>query len=104
MALFQFQVMEHLTAETIAFSPDVDRSKSEFKPDTSIHPYFRALNEDYRRSGYGMVITAIKCLQRTNGNLIYDRGHMAAAANHRRTQVSMDQTFILSNMAPQVSH
>lgn len=76
-------VMEHLTAETIAFSPDVDRSKSEFKPDTSIHPYFRALNEDYRRSGY-------------------DRGHMAAAANHRRTQVSMDQTFILSNMAPQV--
>ncbi|KRZ36328.1 Endonuclease G, mitochondrial [Trichinella pseudospiralis] len=32
----------------------------------------------------------------------YDRGHMAAAGNHRRTQNAIDQTFLLSNMAPQV--
>ena len=32
----------------------------------------------------------------------FDRGHLAAAANHRLTQRHMDQTFFLSNMAPQV--
>jgi len=28
---------------------------------------------------------------------------MAAAANHRKSQKLMDQTFFLSNMAPQVN-
>lgn len=32
----------------------------------------------------------------------YDRGHLAAAGNHRRSQTAIDQTFLLSNMAPQV--
>lgn len=63
---------------------DTDRGKSEFKEDTVIHPYFRATNSDYRGSGY-------------------DRGHLAAAANHRLNQLIMDQTFFLSNMAPQVT-
>lgn len=38
---------------------------------------------DYKRSGY-------------------DRGHMAAAGNHKVEQKHMEQTFFLSNMAPQV--
>nr|CAD2168963.1 unnamed protein product [Meloidogyne enterolobii] len=76
-------VIEHLTKDVIAFNPDVDRSKCIFKPDTSIHPYFQSQNEDYKRSGY-------------------DRGHLAAAANHRSTQLTMEQTFFLTNMTPQV--
>lgn len=34
-------VFEHLTAETVKGSPNVDRMKCEFKPDESIHPFFR---------------------------------------------------------------
>lgn len=34
-------VFEHLTAEGVQSSKDVDRSKCDFKPDESIHPFFR---------------------------------------------------------------
>lgn len=34
-------------------------------------------------------------------NQPYDRGHLAAAANHKNSQVSMDETFILTNVSPQ---
>nr|XP_010586288.1 endonuclease G, mitochondrial [Loxodonta africana] len=34
----------------------------------------------------------------------FDRGHLAAAANHRWSQKAMDDTFYLSNVAPQVPH
>lgn len=44
---------------------------------------FRSRNTDYKHSGF-------------------DRGHMAAAGNHRVCQKHVDQTFLLSNMAPQV--
>ncbi|KRY28437.1 Endonuclease G, mitochondrial [Trichinella spiralis] len=77
-------VLEHLTPDRMTYDPSVDRSKCMFREDESIHSYFRSTNEDYKaRSGY-------------------DRGHMAAAGNHRRTQNAIDQTFLLSNMAPQV--
>lgn len=76
-------VFEHLTAESVARNEEVDRAKCDFRPDESIHPFFRAQNTDYRRSGY-------------------DRGHMAAAGNHRLHQKHCDDTFLLSNMAPQV--
>ena len=61
----------------------MDRTKSEFREDTSIHPYFRSKNTDYKYSGF-------------------DRGHIAAAGNHQSHQTLMDETFLLSNMAPQV--
>jgi endonuclease G len=32
----------------------------------------------------------------------YDRGHIAAAGNHKSDQTEMDETFLLSNMCPQV--
>ena len=48
-----------------------------------MHPYFRATRGDYKGSGY-------------------DRGHLAAASNHRYSQKAMDQTFMLSNVSPQV--
>lgn len=76
-------VFEHLTAEGVKANDSVDRAKSDFKPDESIHPFFRSLNSDYKGSGF-------------------DRGHMAAAGNHRTQQKHCDQTFFLTNMAPQV--
>ncbi|KAI6206242.1 Endonuclease [Aphelenchoides besseyi] len=76
-------VLEHLTPECLVYDANIERSKSVFKPDESIHPFFRSLNEDYRGSGF-------------------DRGHLAAAGNHRRSQLAMDQTFYLTNMSPQV--
>ncbi|CAD6189104.1 unnamed protein product [Caenorhabditis auriculariae] len=53
------------------------------RPDESVHKYFQSRNEDYKGSGF-------------------DRGHLAAAGNHRRSQSSVDQTFLLTNMSPQV--
>ena len=78
-------VMEHLTPERVQKVSDgsVDRSKCEFFEDSSIHPFFRASNHDYKNSGY-------------------DRGHLAAARNHAISQDFVNQTFILSNIAPQV--
>ncbi|VDM52830.1 unnamed protein product [Angiostrongylus costaricensis] len=76
-------VCEHLTPSSLKYDPSVDRSKCEFRPDESVHKYFQSENSDYRGSGY-------------------DRGHLAAAGNHRKTQNSVDQTFLLSNMSPQV--
>jgi endonuclease G len=32
----------------------------------------------------------------------YDRGHMAAAGNHKDSQQAMDDTFFMTNIAPQV--
>ncbi|CAD0205188.1 unnamed protein product [Chrysodeixis includens] len=76
-------VFEHITKDHIAKNDQVDRSKCDFKPDESIHPFFRSQNTDYKGSGF-------------------DRGHMAAAGNHRLTQKHVEQTFFLTNMAPQV--
>lgn len=44
---------------------------------------FRSKLRDYQKSGY-------------------DRGHMAAALNHKSSQQDMDDTFYLTNMSPQV--
>lgn len=76
-------VFEHLTPDGVKHNEAVDRSKCDFKEDLSIHPYFRSTNEDYKYSGY-------------------DRGHLAAAGNHKGHQKHCEQTFLLSNMAPQV--
>ncbi|XP_067377830.1 endonuclease G, mitochondrial [Channa argus] len=59
-----------------------NRKYCEFREDDSIHPFHRSTNDDYRGSGF-------------------DRGHLAAAANHKWSQKAMDDTFYLSNVAPQ---
>ena len=76
-------VFEHLNRERLKSNSEISRAKCEFKPDPSIHPFFRADNSDYKGSGY-------------------DRGHLAAAGNHKYCQTHIDQTFYLTNMAPQV--
>ncbi|TFK67882.1 hypothetical protein BDN72DRAFT_842476 [Pluteus cervinus] len=79
---------EHLTAARLSKSPDNppvtgDRSKSTFGEDEELPSRFRATLKDYFRSGY-------------------DRGHMVPAADAKTSQTAMDETFLLSNIAPQV--
>ncbi|XP_028851258.1 endonuclease G, mitochondrial [Denticeps clupeoides] len=76
-------VIEHLTPDGLAGS--ADRKCCEFKEDDSVHAYHRASNTDYKGSGF-------------------DRGHLAAAANHKWSQKAMDDTFYLSNVSPQNPH
>lgn len=76
-------VFEHLTKESLAYNDKVDRSKCEFTEDPEVHPFFRSRNTDYKGSGF-------------------DRGHLAAAGNHRKCQRDVEETFFLSNMSPQV--
>ena len=77
---------EHITAESIKRKPGADgphRSQSVFTEDQRIPEPFRAHNSDYFQSGY-------------------DRGHMVPAADAKTSQRAMDETFLLSNIAPQV--
>lgn len=74
-------VIEQMSPETLYGQSD--RKFCEFKEDESVHVYHRATNADYKGTGF-------------------DRGHLAAAANHKWSQKAMDDTFYLSNVAPQV--
>ncbi|KAI7904501.1 uncharacterized protein BX663DRAFT_535472 [Cokeromyces recurvatus] len=76
-------VAEHLTAESLKRGADVDRQKSTFKEDDHIPEKFRAKLNDYFKSGF-------------------DRGHMVPAADTKNSQLSMNETFYLTNIAPQV--
>ncbi|KAK8854776.1 hypothetical protein IAR55_003515 [Kwoniella newhampshirensis] len=60
-----------------------DRSKSTFMEDETVPEFFRAKLQDYFKSGY-------------------DRGHMVPAADAKISQQAMDETFYLTNIAPQV--
>ncbi|VDM32285.1 unnamed protein product [Hydatigera taeniaeformis] len=79
--------LEHLTNKN--FNGDdkalVDRGGFVFVEDMGEPPEFRSTNLDYARSGF-------------------DRGHMAAAGNNKFNAESMEKTFILSNIAPQVGY
>ncbi|XP_061134331.1 endonuclease G, mitochondrial isoform X2 [Syngnathus typhle] len=76
-------VIERLSGDTLGGA--ADRACCDFKEDDSVHFFHRATNADYKGSGL-------------------DRGHMAAAANHKWSQKAMDDTFYLSNVAPQNPH
>lgn len=76
-------VIEHITPESLVRNGTVDRKKSVFMENEAIPLKFRGRLADYFRSGY-------------------DRGHMAPAANAKFSQAAMDETFYLTNMAPQV--
>uniref|UniRef100_A0A8C3NR11 Endonuclease n=2 Tax=Passeriformes TaxID=9126 RepID=A0A8C3NR11_9PASS len=76
-------VIEQLNRDTLSGASD--RAACDFQEDDSVHEYHRATNADYRGSGF-------------------DRGHLAAAANHKWSQKAMRDTFYLSNIAPQNPH
>jgi len=64
-------------------SGSASRALSSFSEDAGVEPRFRARLEDYRGSGL-------------------DRGHLAPAASHKGSQAELDETFVLSNISPQV--
>jgi len=79
-----YYVVEHLTPESLQKGPtNGNRRNSFFKEDESIPEIFRSRLKDYFRSGY-------------------DRGHQAPAADAKFSQQAMDETFLLTNMSPQV--
>ncbi|TIC18544.1 hypothetical protein E3Q13_01887 [Wallemia mellicola] len=77
---------QHLTPASLARdpkAPNSDRKNSQFKEDNNIPDTFRARLSTYFRSGY-------------------DRGHLVPAADAKSSQNAMDETFYLTNIAPQV--
>jgi len=78
---------ERISAATLRRAEDggkaVARGRSSFAEDESEPPAFRALLSDYRGSGL-------------------DRGHLTPAADVKFSQRAMDETFLLSNVSPQV--
>lgn len=77
-------VMERLTNYQIQNSIEsTDRTQCNFREDDEIPVMFRTNPSDYRMSGF-------------------DRGHLAAAANHSFNQDCLCETFFLSNVSPQI--
>lgn len=74
-------VVERLQAQTL--KGPADRRFSRFKSDPRLARGNQAVLADYRGSGY-------------------DRGHMAPAGDLKASQEAMDESFYLSNIAPQV--
>ena len=77
-----YWVLEHITPESLSMR-NGNRKNSIFKEDERIPEMFRAKLQDYFRSGY-------------------DRGHQVPAADAKFSQDSMDSTFYLTNISPQV--
>jgi endonuclease G len=75
-------VAEHITLESILQNKG-DRRHSYFAEDPAVPEKYRAKLKDYQRSGY-------------------DRGHQVPAADAKWSQEAMNDTFYLTNMAPQV--
>ncbi|VEU21639.1 DEKNAAC102525 [Brettanomyces naardenensis] len=79
-----YYVVEHLTPDSLQKGPtNGDRKNSYFREDESVPRIFRGLLKDFFRSGY-------------------DRGHQAPAADAKFSQDAMNETFLLTNMSPQV--
>ena len=74
-----YWVYEYITPENLSGTA----RRSFFKNDPTIILKHRANLSDYSKSGY-------------------DKGHLAAAGNHKKSQVEMDETFYITNMSPQV--
>lgn len=92
-------VFEHLIADNVKKNDAVDRSKCEFKPDESVHKFFRFVILII------LIVTKINLYRSDSSDYKgsgYDRGHLAAAGNHKSSQTHIEQTFFLSNIAPQV--
>jgi endonuclease G len=75
-------VAEHITPASLQQAGG-DRKNSNFAEDPSIPEKYRGKLKDYFRSGY-------------------DRGHQVPAADAKWSQEAMDETFLLTNMCPQV--
>lgn len=74
-------VIETITKDSI--QGDADRGSCSFQEDEAIPGHIQSRLLDYRHSGF-------------------DRGHLSPAAHHRSSQEAMQESFILSNVCPQV--
>jgi endonuclease G len=74
-------VAESLTPALVDGTPPEEAQR--FRPDESLPEAVRTRNEDYAKSGYV-------------------RGRLASAANHRGNPKGYPDTFLLSNVAPQL--
>lgn len=63
---------------------------------------FRSHLLDYFKSGYGTLESLPGLEDGTDVYVWIDRGHMVPAADAKMSQRAMDETFLLSNVAPQV--
>ncbi len=77
-----YWVYEYVTEDDLS---GPGRRKDNYREDPELPRHVRSTKADYRRSGYS-------------------RGHLAPAQNHKDSQRNMDETFFLSNMAPQTHH
>ncbi|EKA7414653.1 DNA/RNA non-specific endonuclease [Vibrio parahaemolyticus] len=73
-------VAYHITAESVNIT---NKRSNAFQEDTEMPDYARSTLADYKGSGY-------------------DRGHLAPSATMDFTQDSMKQSFLMSNMSPQL--
>lgn len=72
--------MQRLTKENLAGS--ASRANSQFQIDDRVNELFHSSNDDYWDSGWA-------------------RGHMVPAGDNKHSQKAMDDTFYLTNVAPQ---
>lgn len=73
-------VAYHITAESVNIT---NKRSNSFKEDSEMPDYARSTLADYKGSGY-------------------DRGHLAPSATMDFTRESMKQSFLMSNMSPQL--
>jgi len=76
-------VISLLNHDTLTKSPDVTRANSKFICDSDMPAQLQVKPNAYTGSGY-------------------DRGHMCSAADAKCSQEAMDETFLMSNICPQV--
>ncbi|KAF1774230.1 hypothetical protein JG687_00007939 [Phytophthora cactorum] len=76
-------VMEYLTRDSLRVAQETDRANSKFTMDKDVPEQFRVHPNRYLKSGY-------------------DKGHLAPARNMSHSQESMDESFLMTNMSPQV--
>ncbi|KAL4096240.1 hypothetical protein PRIC1_009602 [Phytophthora ramorum] len=76
-------VMEYLTKDSLRAEQETDRANSKFAVDKDVPEVFRVHPNRYLKSGY-------------------DKGHLAPARDMSHSQEAMDESFLMTNMSPQV--
>ncbi|TMW60474.1 hypothetical protein Poli38472_000516 [Pythium oligandrum] len=76
-------VLEYLTKDSLQVVEDTDRTKSHFSVDVLTPEPFRVHPNVFTKSGY-------------------DKGHLAPARDMSSSQKAMDESFLMTNISPQV--
>uniref|UniRef100_A0AAV1T5V7 Endonuclease n=1 Tax=Peronospora matthiolae TaxID=2874970 RepID=A0AAV1T5V7_9STRA len=76
-------VMQYLTKNSLQVEHETDRANSKFMVDNNVPAQFQVHPNRYIKSGY-------------------DKGHLAPARDMSHSQQAMDESFLMTNMSPQV--